>query len=73
VLTYLDDHPDEAAREVLGSIRERVKRVESLQGDVDPAAVEDLVAAANEVGQYLREDDAAALTSARGRVERLEL
>ncbi|WP_430505521.1 DUF7117 family protein [Haloparvum sp. PAK95] len=73
VLTYLDDHPDEDAREVLGSLRERVKRVESLQGDVDPAAVEDLVTAANEVGRYLREDDAAALTSARGRVERLEL
>jgi len=73
VLLYLDDHPDTDARGVLGSVRERVKRAESLQGDVDPSAADDLVAAANEVGRYLREDDAAALTSARGRLDLLEL
>lgn len=73
VLTYLDDHPNPDGRNVLGSIRERVKRIESLQGDVDPSALETLVTAVNEVGRFVREDDSAVLTSARGRVARLEL
>lgn len=71
--TYLDEHPDAEARDALGAIRERVKRVESLQGDVEPAAAEELVRAANEVGEYLREGDEGALADARGRVADLEL
>ncbi|GAB3418220.1 hypothetical protein GCM10027435_17910 [Haloparvum alkalitolerans] len=71
--TYLDEYPDAEAREALGSLRERVKRVESLQGDVEPRDAEELVRAANEVGTYLRENDEGALADARARLSDLEL
>ncbi|MFA9516293.1 hypothetical protein ACERIT_03595 [Halopenitus sp. H-Gu1] len=66
-----DSGPDvdlEAARDVLESLRDRIRRVESLHGDVDPDAIETLVRAANDLGRYLREGDATALSSARERV-----
>ncbi|WP_248896295.1 DUF7117 family protein [Haloplanus halobius] len=57
LLDWLDEHPDDAARKALGTLRERVKRVQALQGDVSPADAESLVTAAREVGRYLAEDD----------------
>lgn len=70
---YLDEYPDAEARDALGSLRDRVKRVESLQGDVTPRDAEVLVRAANEVGLYLRERDEGALADARSRLADLEL
>ncbi|WP_251328359.1 DUF7117 family protein [Haloplanus pelagicus] len=68
LLEWLDDHPDGAARRTLGTLRERVKRVEALQGDVSPSAAEALVRAAREVGTYLADGDDSALAAARDRL-----
>ncbi|WP_058366545.1 DUF7117 family protein [Haloparvum sedimenti] len=71
--TYLDEYPDAEARDALGSLRDRINRVESLQGDVEPRDAEVLVRAANEVGEYLQENDEGALADARARLSDLEL
>jgi uncharacterized Zn finger protein (UPF0148 family) len=68
VLEWLDDHPDPEARRTLGTIRERVKRVQALQGDVSPTEAESLVRATREVGAYVIEGDESALASARERL-----
>ena len=68
VLGWLDDRPDPEARRTLGTIRERVKRVQALQGDVSPTEAESLVRATREVGRYLIDGDEAALASARERL-----
>jgi len=69
VATYLDDKPDPAARRVLGTLRERVKRVEALQGDVSPESMEALVRAARDLGAAIREDDETALATASDRLD----
>lgn len=53
---------------VLSGVTARRKRIEALDGDVDPAEAERLVRAVRDLSAYLREDDEAAL--ARG-LERL--
>jgi len=68
LLAWLDEHPDPEARRTLGTLRERIKRVEALEGDVPPSDAESLVAAAREVGTSLREDDETALAAARDRL-----
>jgi len=72
VAAYLDDHPDAEARRTLGSIRDRAKRVEALEGGVDPAAADALVAAGVELGRYLVAGEADALASARDRLRDAE-
>ncbi|MFC6785547.1 DUF7117 family protein [Halobaculum halobium] len=69
VSTYLDDHPDPEASRTLGAIRDRAKRIDALEGDVAPAEADALVEAAVELGRYLIAGDAAALASARERLE----
>jgi uncharacterized Zn finger protein (UPF0148 family) len=64
----LDDHPDPEARRTLGTVHERVKRVQALQGDVSPTEAESLVRAAREVGRYLIAGEESALASARERL-----
>ena len=65
----VENDPDiEATRDVLESLRERTKRVESLQGDVDPDVIEALVRAENDLVRYLDAGDATGLSSARERV-----
>jgi len=51
--TYLDDHPHPEARSVSGSVRDHRKRIEALDGDVDPKDAERLLHAARDVGKYL--------------------
>ena len=69
VARYLDEHPDPAARRVLGTLRDRLRRVEALDGDVPPAEAERLVAAARELGAYVGgEADEAALARAEDRL-----
>jgi hypothetical protein len=72
VAAYLDDRPDGEARRTLGSIRDRAKRVEALEGDVDPEEADALVAAAAELGRHLIADDPDALASARERLREAE-
>jgi len=68
VASYLDDNPDPDARRTLGALRDRVKRVEALGGEVDPSEAETLVRAARDLGGYLRGNDEAALAAAADRL-----
>lgn len=69
VSTWLEDDP-EAAR-TLDGLRDRVKRVRALEGDVPLAESEALVRATSELADYLREGDESALATARDRLSRL--
>ena len=68
VSDWLDEHPDAEARRTLGTIHERVKRVQALQGDVSPTEAESLVRATREVGTYLLEGEESSLAAARERL-----
>jgi hypothetical protein len=69
LLDWLDDNPDPEARRTLGRVGERVKRVQALQGDVDPETAGTLVRAVREVGTYLRTGEEAALARAGNRFD----
>lgn len=70
VATYLQDRPDEAARRVLGRIRDQTRRIQALDGDVPPATVETLVRACRDLQSYLAGDETA-LAAATDRLDRL--
>jgi hypothetical protein len=59
------------AGDALETLGEHVKRVQALDGDVDPRDAERLVRAAREVGAFARDGDEAALAAARDRLARL--
>ncbi|QGA82658.1 TFIIB-type zinc ribbon-containing protein [Halomicrobium sp. LC1Hm] len=61
---YLDDEPDPQARSLSGRIRDHRKRIEALDGDVDPKDADRLVHAARDLGQYLAAGDESALVTA---------
>lgn len=71
LLTWLEEHPDEEARRVLGTLHEHVKRVRALEGDVPPTTAEELVRATRSITTYLHEDEHQALASAKDRLEEL--
>lgn len=54
---------------VLSALRARRKRVEALDGDVDPVEAERLVWACRDLGVAVREDDETALARARERLD----
>ncbi|RAW45522.1 hypothetical protein DQW50_08185 [Halorubrum sp. 48-1-W] len=60
------------AREALERLRDRIRRVEALQGDVEPATADALVAAANALGDYVRSGTTASLERARDRIDESE-
>jgi uncharacterized Zn finger protein (UPF0148 family) len=60
----LHTDPEPAVVEVLSSVRARRKRIEALDGDVDPVEAEAIVRALRDLGEYLRTDDETALTRA---------
>ncbi|WP_338729050.1 TFIIB-type zinc ribbon-containing protein [Haladaptatus sp. DJG-WS-42] len=70
--TYLNDHPDQLARQVLASLTEHVKRVRALEGDIAPENAERLVGIAQELGTYLRDGDESALATAQNRLASIE-
>ncbi|WP_424018497.1 DUF7117 family protein [Halorientalis pallida] len=70
--TYLEDNPDELARDLLSSLSEHRKRVDALDGDVSLADSEALIGAAQAVGHYLAEDDEGALAQARHHLDTLD-
>lgn len=69
--SWLDAAPDAEATHSLGRLRDHLKRVRALQGDVPPDTASSLVRTARDIGRYLRDDDTAALTTARDRLDRL--
>jgi uncharacterized Zn finger protein (UPF0148 family) len=71
VRTYLKDDPHPEVQSALESIRDHVRRIEALDGEVDVRAAERLVRSAREVGQYLAEGDEAALAAAQDRLDAL--
>ena len=63
VRTYLDDNPDDHARRLSGRIRDQRKRIEALDGDVDPADANRLLRAARDLGEFINGDENAAITA----------
>ena len=61
-----EDRPFDRA---LSAIRTRQKRIEALDGEVDPGEAEQLVRAVRDAGAYWREDDAEALARASKRFD----
>ncbi|MFB6229468.1 MAG: TFIIB-type zinc ribbon-containing protein [Halobacteriales archaeon] len=59
------------AAPALERLRDHVKRIEALEGEVSPAESRALLCATREVGTYLREDDEAALARATERLDGL--
>lgn len=62
-LVYEDYHTPEASR-LAGTIRDHTKRIEALDGDVDPKNADRLVHAIRDLGTYLRTDEESALVTA---------
>lgn len=62
--TYLDAHPHPQARSVSGRVRDHRKRIEALDGDVDPKDADRLLRATRDLGKYVIEDDESALVTA---------
>lgn len=67
---YLDEHPDPEARRLLGTLRDHLRRVEALDGDVPPEQAERLLAATRDLGAALRGEEGA-LARAADRLSRL--
>ncbi len=55
----------------LGRLREHVKRLEALDGNVDPAEADALVAVARDIGRACREEDPASLAAAESALDTL--
>ncbi len=56
--------------EAFSALRTRRKRIEALDGDVDPSEAERVVRALRDVGAYIRADDERALVRAQERLDR---
>lgn len=68
----LDDR-EQSVDSVLSAITAHRKRIEALDGDVDPREAEQLVRAIRDLGSYLREDDETALARALDRLDTEQL
>lgn len=64
---WLEDR-DRPAVPALETLRDHVKRIEALEGEVAPAEADALLTAARDIGTHLREDDEAALARAKERL-----
>lgn len=64
VRRFLGEHPDADARTLSGRIRDHRKRIEALDGDVDPEDAERLLRATRDLGKYLITDEGSALVTA---------
>lgn len=67
---YLEVQPDPEARRVLGILRDHLRRVEALDGDVPVEHAERLLAAARELGAYIQGEEGT-LARAEDRLARL--
>ncbi|PSQ29544.1 hypothetical protein BRD09_06135 [Halobacteriales archaeon SW_10_68_16] len=68
-LRRVREEPGPDLAPVLSTLRARRKRIEALDGDVDPAEAERVVRALRDVAAYVREDDETALVRARELLE----
>jgi hypothetical protein len=68
-LRQLHGDPEPAVAELLSSVRTRRKRIEALDGDVDPTEAEAVVRALRDLGEYLRTGEETALTRATERIQ----
>ncbi|QGN06681.1 TFIIB-type zinc ribbon-containing protein [Halorhabdus sp. CBA1104] len=71
VIRYLEEHPDEQARRVLGVIDDHRTRIEALDGNVSPGEAEALIDATRAVGTALR-DEATSIDKARELLDELD-
>ncbi|MDL5361274.1 hypothetical protein [Halalkalicoccus sp. NIPERK01] len=73
LLAFLDADPEEypAVRRALGRLEDHCRRVEALDGDVDPRTAERLVEVARDLGRATSEDDEVALARAGERLDSL--
>jgi len=62
--TYLEEHPHPEAHSVSGRVRDHRKRIEALDGDVDPRDADRLLHAARDLGKYVFADEESALVTA---------
>ena len=69
---YLDNR-EQSVDSVLSAITAHRKRIEALDGDVDPTEAEQLVRAIRDLSTYLREDDETALARALDRLDTEQL
>jgi len=72
LLDWLADNPHPELRRPLGRLDQHGKRVEALQGEIDPATAELLVETARALTRAARSDDGAALAAATDRLDRLD-
>lgn len=68
---YLAENPDSTVDDKLERLSSHVRRVQALDGDIDPADVEQLLAAARELGRYLFDGGDEGLARAETRLDRL--
>lgn len=68
VVAWLDENPTDVDLP-LETLRDHVRRIEALEGDVEPVNADRLLRAAREVGTYLRESDDTALACSREYLE----
>ena len=63
VRTYLNDNDDATARRLAGRIRDHRKRVEAIDGDVDPENANRLLHAARDLGRFVAGEESAYVTA----------
>jgi uncharacterized Zn finger protein (UPF0148 family) len=68
---YLDDNPDETARQLLSTLAEHEKRITALDGDVPLSTSDALVGTARSLGEYLATGDESSLAQAQHRLDTL--
>ncbi|RRJ29229.1 DUF7117 family protein [Halocatena pleomorpha] len=68
---YLDEHPDQQATAVLQTVSEHARRIEALDGDVDPVMAEQLVSAVRDLRRYVC-TGTETLSAARSRLDGLQ-
>lgn len=71
VRTYLDEHPDETARTLVERLADHTKRIEAIDGAVDPEEAERLVDAARALWRYIAEEDETAVLEAENALDAL--
>ncbi|MCU4717205.1 DUF7117 family protein [Halapricum hydrolyticum] len=69
---YLTEHPDPEARTTMGRFVDHRKRIEALDGSIQPDDAETLLDGLAELSRYAAAGDQAALASARDRLDGLE-
>lgn len=69
---YLDRQPEPPVDKLVGLLRDHLRRVDALDGELPVEQTERMVAVLRGAVEYVLEDDEAALTEARDRLGRLE-